>query len=96
MAIVNNPREAAELSKKSPNLDDPSYFYEKITPSDEDNFTDDKVCRAINAADDCSASLVRPDGTTVVDYPLHKGYNPIMCIRVNATGTDVVDLWALF
>ena len=50
--------------------------------------------KAINASADEAITIVDLSGNTIVDYQLHKGYNPIGITRIFATGLTA-NFWGL-
>lgn len=65
-----------------------------IVPSDSVNFVNGP-CWSILCGTAGAASVVSAEGVTLT-IPLQQGYNPIRCIRVNATGTTAANLVALY
>ena len=68
-----------------------------VTPSDTTNFAEG-ACRAlwIGGAGAGNLSVLMADGSTGIFAGVPVGILSISCIRVNSTGTDVVNIDALY
>lgn len=72
--------------------DQSAYAYYKVTKADSD--LPGGVARGLCCGTAGTANLMRLDGSTVTDFPLQQGYNPIG-VRQVRTGGTADDIWAL-
>jgi hypothetical protein len=72
----------------------PGDKYAPVTKSDSVDLPDGP-CRTLLVDADGTANLVEKDGTVRANYPLQKGYNPIVVKRVNTGGT-ATGIWAIY
>lgn len=74
--------------------DSPAEHYAAVTPSDSVDFARPARYLYVGVAGNLAA--VRLDGTAVSFANLPVGWHPIVCRRVNSTGTTALSIVALF